>query len=235
MFRKILVCVWLSTLLAFSQAQAHSVSHDQHKAIPDNGKAGSPSNIVQLKVPDLELLNQDGEKGRFVSDFIGDRLAAITFTYTSCTTVCPILDGIFGQVQARLGDRLGQDIILVTLSVDPVTDIPQRLKAHARKIEARPGWSFLTGQKQAVNNILKALEVYSLDIFNHPPTVFIVDGRQGLWTRLNGFPSANKVVKELDRFNGAHAKNRLRPAAAKDAIDAGRESARSASGFPHAG
>ena len=140
-----------------------------------------------------------------MSDFIGDRLAAVTFTYTTCTTACPILDGIFKQVQARLGDKLGKDVILVTLSIDPVTDIPQRLKAHAQKIEARPGWSFLTGKKQAVNRILKALEVYSSDIFNHPPTVFIVDGQQGLWTRVNGYPSTSKVMKELDRFNGARA------------------------------
>jgi len=208
MFRKILVCVWLSALLAFSLAHADSMSHDQHaqhKAMLDKGKADSPSNTVQMRVPDLELINQDGEKGRFVSDFIGERLAAVTFTFTSCTTICPILDGIFGQVQTRLGDRLGQDVILLTLSVDPVTDIPNRLKAHAKKIEARPGWTFLTGQKQKVNDILKALEVYSPDIVNHPPTVFIVDGRQGLWTRLNGFPSPSKIVNELGRFNGAHA------------------------------
>jgi protein SCO1/2 len=205
MLRKILFYVCLSALVAFSQAQAHSPSQHQPKSVPDNAQADTPSNVVRLKVPDLELLDQDGEKGRFMSDFIGDRLAAVTFTYTTCTTACPILDGIFRQVQARLGDRLGQDIILVTLSIDPVTDIPQRLKAHAQKIKARPGWSFLTGQKQAVNGILKALEVYSLDIFNHPPTVFIVDGRQGLWTRVNGYPSAAKVMKELDRFNGARA------------------------------
>jgi len=203
MLRKILVSVCLSSLLAFSQAQAHSPS--QHQSVPDNAQANPPSNVAKLKVPDLELLNQDGVKGRFMSDFIGHRLAAVTFTYTTCTTACPILDGIFRQVQARLGDRLGQDIILVTLSIDPVTDIPQRLKAHAQKIEARPGWSFLTGQKQAVNRILKALEVYSLDIFNHPPTVFIVDWQQGLWTRINGYPSTSKVMKELDRFHGARA------------------------------
>ncbi len=205
MLRKILIYVCLSALVMFSQAQAHSPSQHQQNPVPDDAQADSPSNVAKLKVPDLELLNQDGEKGRFMSDFIGDQLAAVTFTYTTCTTACPILDGIFKQVQARLGDQLGKDVILVTLSIDPVTDIPQRLKAHAQKIKARPGWSFLTGKKQAVNHILKALEVYSTDIFNHPPTVFIVDGQQGLWTRVNGYPSTSKVMKELDRFNGARA------------------------------
>jgi protein SCO1/2 len=151
MLRKILVCVILSALMAFSQARADTMSHDQHAAPPADTQDSGVSGNARLKVPDLELLDQDGEKGRFVSDFIGDRLTAVTFTYTTCTTACPILDGIFQQVQARLGEKLGKEVNLITLSIDPVTDIPPRLKAHAQKIKARPGWSFLTGQKQAVN------------------------------------------------------------------------------------
>ena len=205
MLRKILVCVCLSALVTFSQARADTLSHDQHAAPPADTQDIGESSSARLKVPDLELLDQDGQEGRFVSDFIGDRLTAVTFTYTTCTTACPILDGIFQQVQARLGEKLGKEVNLITLSIDPVTDIPPRLKAHAQKIKARPGWSFLTGQKQAVNRILKALEVYTPDIFNHPPTVFIVDGQQGLWTRVNGYPSTSKVMKELDRFHDARA------------------------------
>lgn len=205
MLKKIIICVCLSVLVAFSLVRAETQSHDQHAAPTADTQDSAVSGRARLKVPDLELLDQDGQEGRFVSDFIGDRLAAVTFTYTTCTTACPILDGIFQQVQARLGDRLGRDIILITLSIDPVTDIPPRLKAHTMKIKARPGWSFLTGQKQAVNRILKALEVYTPDIFNHPPTVYIVDGQQELWTRVNGYPSTSKVMKELDRFHDARA------------------------------
>jgi protein SCO1/2 len=205
MLRKILVYVCLSALMAFSQAPADNGSHDQHQAMPKKQEAGTLSNMVQLKVPDLELLNQDGEKGRFVSDFIGDRLAAITFTYTTCTTACPVLDGIFLKVQDKIADQLGKEISLITLSIDPVTDIPQRLKAHTQKIKAQPGWNFLTGKKEAVNRILKALEVYSPDIFNHPPTVYIVDGQQNVWSRINGFPFSAKVVKVMDEFRTARA------------------------------
>lgn len=202
MLQKILVWLCLVILVTFSQVQGGSASHDQHQAISANEEASTLSNVAKLKVPDLELLDQDGEKGRFVSDFIGDHLAAVTFTYTTCTTVCPILDSIFQRVQTSLGERLGKDIFLVTISVDPVTDIPQRLKAHAVKLKAQPGWRFLTGEKQSVNRILKALEVYSTDIFNHPPTVYVVDGRQGLWSRFNGYPSTSKIMEEFDRFNG---------------------------------
>ena len=206
MLRKIFIFINLLVLITFSNALADSTLHNQHMASPTDNSTSGVFRSSRLKVPDLELLNQEGEKGMFVSGFIGDKLAAITFTYTTCTTACPILDGIFQQVQARLGDRLGKDVIILTLSIDPVTDIPQRLKAHAQKVKAKPGWSFLTGDKKSVNRILKALEVYSTDIFNHPPTVYIVEGQQNLWTRVNGYPSTSKVMKELDRFQDAHAK-----------------------------
>lgn len=205
MLRKIFICINLLVLITFSNALADSTFHNQHMAAPTDNSTGGVSKSSRLKVPDMELLNQDGEKNMFVSDFIGDKLAAVTFTYTTCTTACPILDGIFQQVQDRLGERLGKEVIMLTLSIDPVTDIPPRLKAHAQKVKAKPGWSFLTGDKKSVNSILKALEVYSTDIFNHPPTVYIVEGRQGLWTRVNGYPSTSKVMKELDRFHDARA------------------------------
>ena len=205
MLRRTIYYLILTLLATLSQVQAHSPDQHSKQPVPQTELAYTPSNIMRMKVPDLQLVDQDGEKGRFVSEFIGNRMAAVTFTYTTCSTACPILDGIFKQVQTRLGDRLGGDTILVTLSIDPVTDIPQRLKAHTEKIAARPGWSFLTGKKRTVNRILQSLEINTTDIFNHPPTVFIVDGQQGLYARVNGYPSSAKVIKELDRFHDARA------------------------------
>jgi len=165
--------------------------------------AAAASNVVDLDVPDVELIDQDNHRGRFVSDVIGDRLAAITFTFTTCTTVCPVLDGIFLGLQDKIADDLGGDSILVSVSVDPTNDIPQRLKAHADELDAKPGWTFLTGEKDTVNDLLKALEVYAPNIWDHPPTVFVVDGRRGVWTRLYGFPSPDKIVDVLDGYRAA--------------------------------
>jgi len=183
MFRKLVFCVCISTIFVLADVEARDLS-----------------SIVNVKVPDLELVNQNGEKGKFLSDIIGDNLAAITFTYTTCCTVCPILDGVFQKIQNKLDDKLGKDAILISLSIDPVTDIPQRLKARSEELKAKPGWYFLTGEKSTVNDILKALEVYTTDITNHPPTVFIVDGQKKVWSRINGFPYTDSVKNVLDEF-----------------------------------
>ena len=156
--------------------------------------------VVHQNIPDAELLNQDGESVRFLSEVIGDKLAAITFTFTSCHTICPRLDGIFAKLQGQIADDLVEDTVLVTVSVDPVNDIPERLKAHSEMMKAGPGWSFITGEKERVNDLLKALEVFAPDILEHPPTVFVVDGRRGEWTRLSGFPSPDKIAELLGEY-----------------------------------
>jgi len=134
---------------------------------------------------------------------IGDRLIAITFTYTTCTTICPILDSIFVKLQDRLGERLGREVFLVTLSIDPVNDIPPRLKSYAGKLKARPGWSFLTGNKVNVDKVLTGLDMYSADILNHSPSILVGDGRSGVWRRFYGFPSADKLLAALNDMAAA--------------------------------
>jgi protein SCO1/2 len=162
-------------------------------------------NVVELDVPDAELLDQNGEPGKFMSSRIGDNIAAVTFTFTHCTTICPTLDGIFKRLQDDIAEDLGKDAVMLTLSVDPVNDIPERLRQRADKLEAREGWTFLTGRKDVVNNLLRALEVYTPNITEHPPTVFVVDGRRGVWTRLTGFPKPAKITEVMDRYRAARS------------------------------
>ena len=57
----------------------------------------------------------------------------------------------FRHVQDRVGDRLGRDVSLVSITVDPKTDTPAALKSYAEKVKAKPGWTFLTGSPQQVN------------------------------------------------------------------------------------
>lgn len=186
--------------------QAEESDHSQHMMQMKKKTSGQDVNIVKLQVPDLELLNQDGEKGRFISDFIGDKQVALTFVFTSCTTICPVIDGIFLNLQDQVADRLGKDVSLLTLTVDAARDIPERLKYHTDRIGAKPGWNYLTGELETVKTILQALEVYTPDINNHPPVVFVIDGRHNNWRRLNGFPSATQIKEEMLQ-NGMSAKS----------------------------
>ncbi len=159
--------------------------------------AASRAANVSIKVPDAELQDQDGRRLRLKTDIFGDRLVAVTFTFTTCTTICPVLDTIFISVQDKISNRLGKDIVLITLSVDPVNDTPARLKEHAMRLRAKNGWVFLTGNKQDMDRVLLGMDVYTSDIRKHPPAVLVGDPGRGAWRRLNGFPSPDRIVNVL--------------------------------------
>ncbi len=188
------VCALMLLALGSTPALGHDQSHQQHREM---AKADMRATRVELDVPDLLLTNQDGRQAKLVSEYIGNRTVAFTFVYTSCTTICPVINGIFKRLQTRIGPELGQKIAMLTLTIDSVVDIPARLKEHTENLGIKPGWDFLTGDRDTVKQILKALEVYTPDIANHPPVVFVIDGSKGEWYRLNGFSSPELIEQTL--------------------------------------
>ena len=175
--------------------------HAVHRAMLHNPKPISASS-AQVKLPDLELLDQDGRRVKFRSDLVKDRLVVIDFIYTSCTTVCPILSAVFGQLQEDLGEALGKEVLLISISVDPGTDRPERLKAYAQRHQARPGWTFLTGERQTIDQLLSALGTYAFDLSEHPPSVLVGHAGRDHWTRFNGFPKPQEIHQALAESRG---------------------------------
>ena len=170
------------------------------------GKEGEPeveAKPTEVKLHDLELLDQDGRKVRFRSDVVGDRIVVIDTFFTTCGLICPILSAIFADVQEQLGDRLGKEVVLVSISVDPGTDIPPRLKEFAVTWEARPGWVFLTGEKLKVDRVLSGLGLYSSDFTAHPAAFLVGDGKNGGWSRFYGFATPEQILGSVDELTEA--------------------------------
>lgn len=161
--------------------------------------APAKSAVINVKVLDQELLTQDGKRVRFKSEVIGDKLTVISFTYSTCL-LRPVIDSITTGVQDSLGERLGRDVAIVSISIDPITDIPQRLKQYQKSVNAKPGWVFLTGKKPDVDRVLVGLDSFAPNIYNHPLSLLVGDGRRGVWKRLFGFPSSDAVMKVLNEF-----------------------------------
>lgn len=150
-----------------------------------------------LRVPDMDLLDQDGEHVHFYSDLVKDKVVAMNFIFTTCTTVCPPMGANFGRLQEELGEHLGKDVQLVSVSIDPTTDTPQRLKAWGEKFSASDAWTFVTGPKADVDQVLRELEVLTPDVEDHGPVALLVNDRTGTWRRVNGLTPPNKLAKML--------------------------------------
>jgi len=175
--------------------------HAHHKAMMK--KPAEPAKSADVDLLDLVLMDQNGDEMKFVSDVIGDRIVVMDFVYTSCTTVCPVISAVFGQVQTKLGEQLGDEVVLVSVSVDPIRDTPQRLKAYAAKHNAQPGWIWLTGNKRTVDEVLNGLDAYSTNFEDHPAMVLVGDGLSGEWSRFFGFPNPDRLMEQVNTLQAA--------------------------------
>ena len=168
--------------------------------LADSPWMAHPVSSLKVKLLNPELLDQNGAQVRFASDIVGDRIMALNFIYTDCSTACPVVSAIFSKLQNRLGEKLKQDVRMVSLSINPATDTPERLKAYAERFHAGPEWVWLTGEKVRVDALLKGLGVYNTDYTNHTPVILVGDPIRGVWTRFNGFSSPDAIAARIDEL-----------------------------------
>lgn len=98
------------------------------------------------RVPEFVLTDQTG-RSVALSQWAG-KVVAVNFIYTRCPLpeVCPRLSASFAGLQRRYRDRLGSELILASITLDPVYDTPEVLSRYANSIRAvEGGWYFLTG------------------------------------------------------------------------------------------
>ncbi len=150
----------------------------------------------ELTVPDVSVVDQNGRTLRFRSDLVDGHVVAISFVFTSCTTICTPLGTRMAALQPLLAGR--NDVRLISVTVDPRTDTPQRLKAWSAKFTKRPGWTLVTGDGKEIEKLLKALRAYSGDPSSHSPLILIGNDRTGRWTRVNGLQPADKILAAID-------------------------------------
>ncbi|CAK9889111.1 MULTISPECIES: SCO family protein [Pseudomonas] len=185
-------------------AQAHNgVDHSAQ------GAPAAHQEKASVRFADVSLLDQNGMPVRLEKDLVADHLVVMGFIYTSCTTVCPVVSSIMAKVQKQLGGRVGTEVQLVSISVDPQRDDPQRLLGYAQAFQNGPGWSWLTGTAYAINETLKGLGNFSADLGQHPPLILVGDGHSGHWTRYYGFTDPQLLISEIDRLSArrVHAKH----------------------------
>ena len=180
---------------------------DHSEAVADAGVATHDAGTSKMNIPDIELLDQNGRKIRFYTDLVKGQTVAINFIFTTCTTICPPLGATFARVQKELGDKAGRDVRFISISVDPATDTPERLKAWGAKFHAGDGWTFVTGAKPQVDELLRALGASSARREDHSPTILIGNDATGDWTRTYGLANTSRIVELIDSAaNGTLAK-----------------------------
>lgn len=147
---------------------------------------------------DTVLINQNGEEMRFYSDLLKGKTVIINSFFATCQGSCLPMSRNLEKVQEALGDRLGKEAFILSISVDPTVDTPPSLKAYAKKLNARPGWYFLTGTKPNVDLVLKKLGQFVDTKTDHLNIFIIGNERTGLWKKAFGLAKSEELVKVVD-------------------------------------
>ncbi len=162
--------------------------------------------------PNVPLTTHEGETVRFFDDLIKDKVVMINFIYTSCPDSCPLETARMLEVQGILGNRVGRDVYMYSISIDPDTDTPEVLARYAANYQVGPGWTFLTGREEDITLLRTKLglyidEIQSEDSNDHNLSLIIGNQATGRWmTRspfVNPYVLANEVGDWLHNWRDA--------------------------------
>ena len=170
-------------------------------AVAQETKPATPpqaESMAQKYFTNVVLVNQNGEKMRFYDDLLRGKVVIINSFFATCTGSCLPLTRNLEKLQQGLGARMGKEVNIISISVDPEVDTPASLKAYAKKLNAGPGWYFLTGTRESVDFALKKIGHFVDNKESHLNIFVIGNERTGLWKKAFGLAKSDELMKVVD-------------------------------------
>lgn len=215
------LCVTAAFLSGFLFAARVSAQSRQHRhgaggggaeaAVPGGTSKGVMNiNRVEREIPDFILRNQDGRDVRFYTDLIKGKVVVLSFFYTDCAFVCDGQGRNLAKLQTLLGDRLGRDVFLVSVTRTPAADNPARLKAWANRYGVKPGWTLLTGRTPEVARLVVTFARDSIGPQeSHSAPVFVGNDATNTWIFSSGLSAPEALADLIARVSqGADKQDR---------------------------
>ena len=154
--------------------------------------------VGKVKIPDLEVQDQDGRNIRFYSELIKDKVVVLSFFYTSCTYSCTTQGKTFSKLQSLLGDRLGQSVFLISVTIDPARDDVARLSSWGKRYNVQAGWTLVTGKEAELNKLLVPFNGNRAGAEMHMPSTFVGNAKTGVWTSASGVFDPEMLLNAVD-------------------------------------
>lgn len=194
----LLLGLTMSPLTALAQMEA---SDPYQPSLPGAGTDEFGAHETRVGLLDARLRDSQ-DREHLLSALLRDQVVVLNFVFTSCRTVCSPVSAILRAGEKQLADRLGKDVIFVSISVDPERDTPRTLLAYAEKLGAGPHWYWLTGSLADINRTLRAFGVpIGGRPEDHPPIVLVGNANAGRWLRWVGLPDPLALVEAVDSLS----------------------------------
>jgi protein SCO1/2 len=172
-------------------------------AVASSGKARSQVGAEWFT--NVEVTTQDGRTLRFYADVMKGKILLINFFFTECDAVCPLMTENLVRVQELLAPRVGTDIFMVSITLQPEHDTPEMLAAYARTYGVGPGWLFLTGTKTDIELLRHRLgfvdsdPTQDADLEQHIGTVRIANEPLRRWAMCPALLDPAALVRTVKR------------------------------------
>jgi protein SCO1/2 len=159
--------------------------------------AETQSEFSPYPAADFTMTDQDGHP--FTFSQLRGKIVVLDFIFTRCPGPCPLLSLKFSQLQQKLGTRLGKEVMLLSVSIDPRHDTPTILKEYAQRYSANlAGWKFLVG---STGDTIMTASAFGADyeanqdgVVDHRLVTCVID-REGIVVK--EFSGTNYTVDEL--------------------------------------
>ena len=151
--------------------------------------------------PNVALTTHEGKTVHFFDDLIKDKIVVLNFIYTSCPDACPLETAKLVEVQDLLGERVGRDIFMYSISIDPERDTPEKLKEYSERFQTGPGWLFLTGDKADIRLLRQKVGMIAADetsLQDHSLNLLIGNQATGQWMKRSPFENPYFLVTQLE-------------------------------------
>ena len=184
---------------------ARSEPVDRARSTIRSGPPDRAALIRERHLPNIELTTHEGRSVRFYDDLVKGRVVAINFMFTSCHENCPVATANLVAVQKDLGERMGRDVTMLSISLDADHDTPEMLRGYVKEFGVRSGWYFLTGRRSDIEMLRRKLGAYELDpVLDADPTqhagiVILGNEPQGHWRAISALSRPVRIRQAIER------------------------------------
>jgi protein SCO1/2 len=151
--------------------------------------------MASYQVPDALLVRSDWRVVHLSDVLNSGKPVILNFVYSTCTTSCPVLSHTFTEFQDLLGAEQ-KNVQMISITIDPGEDTPDRLADYGRRHSAGSQWGFYTGTPGACAQVQRAFQASFGGKMHHRPLTFMRAAPGRPWLRIEGYPTPSELLKE---------------------------------------
>lgn len=163
--------------------------------------------------PNFVLTTHENKRVRFYDDLIEGKIVVINMMYAKCDGICPGMTANLVKVQQALRGRVGRDIFMYSLTVQPEQDTPAVLTQYAAMYGVKPGWLFLTGKRTEMEILRRKLGFFDpdplVDADRSQHIGLVRYGNEALdrWAACPALSEPEQIVRAILAMDGPHERH----------------------------